>query len=100
MVVSYRMGKFSYKLLSSMVKVPYVSLPNLLADEALVPELLQDDATVGNLTEAVLHFFEKPDEVTELKQRFTAIHRSLQYGGNETAAKALAQLIQNKTNSI
>lgn len=94
MVVSYRMGKYSYKLISSLVKVPYVSLPNLLADEPLVPELLQDDATVDNLREAVLGLFQQPDHVAELKRRFTSIHESLQYGGNETAAKALVQLIE------
>lgn len=94
MVVSYRMGKYSYKLISKMVKVPYVSLPNLLADEMLVPELLQDDATVENLREAVLNLFDQPETVATLKQRFTTIHQSLQYGGNKTAAKALVQLIQ------
>lgn len=94
MVVSYRMGKYTYKLLSKMVKVPYVSLPNLLADEMLVPELLQDDATVENLRAAVLDFFQQPDRVAELKQRFISIHKSLQHGGNETAAKALVQLIE------
>ena len=77
-----------------MVKVPYVSLPNLLADEMLVPELLQDDATVENLREAVLNLFDQPETVATLKQRFTTIHQSLQYGGNKTAAKALVQLIQ------
>lgn len=95
MVVSYRMGKYSFKLISKMVKVPYVSLPNLLANEALVPELLQDDATVNNLTNAVLNYFEHPDSVAELKDRFTVLHRSLQHGGNETAANALVRLIQH-----
>lgn len=94
MVVSYRMGKYTYKLLSKMVKVPYVSLPNLLADEMLVPELLQDNATVENLRVAVLNLFQQPGHVAELKQRFTSIHKSLQHGGNETAAKALVKLIE------
>jgi lipid A disaccharide synthetase len=36
-----------------MVKSPYVSLPNLLAQRLLVPELLQDDATVEALAQTL-----------------------------------------------
>ena len=94
MVVSYRLGKLTFALISRMVKVSYVALPNLLADEPLVPELLEDKATVENISEAVLNFFQQPEKVVELQKRFTAIHKSLQYGGSETAAKALVQLIE------
>ncbi|CAN0604431.1 unnamed protein product, partial [Ectocarpus sp. 12 AP-2014] len=45
MVVGYRLSNFSYALVSRLVKVPHVALPNLLAGKPLVPELLQDDAT-------------------------------------------------------
>lgn len=94
MVVSYRLGKLTFALISRMVKVSYVALPNLLADEPLVPELLEDKATVENISEAVLNFFQQPEQVVGLQERFTAIHKSLQYGGSETAAKALVQLIE------
>ena len=64
-------------------------------DEPLVPELLEDKATVDNLCAAVLDFFQHPEQVEKLQQRFTDIHKSLQYGGNETAAKALVELIES-----
>ncbi|MET4759099.1 lipid-A-disaccharide synthase [Endozoicomonas sp. NE40] len=54
MVISYRMAKLSFAILSRLVKVKYVGLPNLLSDRPMVPELLQDDATVENLTNAML----------------------------------------------
>lgn len=94
MVVSYRLGKLTFALISRMVKVSYVALPNLLVDEPLVPELLEDKATVENISDAVLNFFQQPEQVAGLQERFTAIHKSLQYGGSETAAKALVQLIE------
>jgi lipid-A-disaccharide synthase len=94
MVVSYRLGKLTFALISRMVKVSYVALPNLLVDEPLVPELLEDKATVDNLCAAVLDFFQHPEQVEKLQQRFTDIHKSLQYGGSETAAKALKALIE------
>lgn len=45
MVVAYRLAPLTFWILKRMVKSPYISLPNLLAQRLLVPELLQDDAT-------------------------------------------------------
>ncbi|WP_461516478.1 lipid-A-disaccharide synthase [Porticoccus sp.] len=93
MVVSYRVGKWTYALISRMLKVDWVSLPNLLADEALVPELLQDQATVDNLVEAVKKLFLSPEHVSRLTQRFGELHQSLRHGGSDAAAEALCALI-------
>ena len=41
MVVAYRMAELTYWLAKWLVHIPYFSLPNLLAQEALVPEFLQ-----------------------------------------------------------
>lgn len=94
MVVSYKMGAYTFAIVSRMAKVSFVALPNLLAGEELVPELLQDAATVENLSEAVLAQFLNPERVTALEQRFSTLHESLRHGGSEAAADALAQLIE------
>ena len=94
MGVSYRMGKYTYAIVSRMVKVSYVALPNLLANEELVPELLQDDATVENLSEAVLKFFSEPEKVAVLENRFGELHQSLRHGGSTAAASALVTLLE------
>lgn len=52
-VVAYRMGALSWLLLSQLVRTRYVALPNILAGRALVPELLQDAASVDALADAV-----------------------------------------------
>ena len=51
MVVGYRMKPLTYFLAKHLVKTPYISLPNLLADEMLVPEMIQEDCTAEKLTE-------------------------------------------------
>lgn len=94
MVVSYRLGKWTYALVSRMLKVDYVSLPNLLANEELVPELLQEQATVDNLSEAVKGLLLDSQRVAHLKQRFTELHQGLRHGGSEAAAQALSTLIE------
>ena len=53
MVISYRMASLSWAILSRLVKTPYVGLPNVLAGEEVVPELLQHHATASQLTDAV-----------------------------------------------
>ena len=54
MVITYRMPRLSWWLMRPRAYQPYVGLPNILAGEFVVPELLQDDATPENLAEAVL----------------------------------------------
>ena len=58
MVVAYKVSPFSYWLarLLKLVKLKYFSLPNLLAGEALVPELIQHSATPARLGPAVLEY--------------------------------------------
>ncbi|HWS04069.1 MAG TPA: lipid-A-disaccharide synthase, partial [Gammaproteobacteria bacterium] len=45
MVVAYRLARLTYWLARWLVHLPYFSLPNLLAERALVPEFLQDEVT-------------------------------------------------------
>ncbi|MBU2954431.1 lipid-A-disaccharide synthase [Marinobacter sp. F3R08] len=94
MVVGYRLSGFSYALLSRLVKVPHVALPNLLARRELVPELLQDDATAENLGEAVLERLDNDDERGRLKEAFTELHHTLKQGADERAAEAISELVE------
>ena len=58
MVISYRMASLSWTILSRLVKTPYVGLPNVLAGEEVVPELLQHHATASQLADAVSRVLE------------------------------------------
>src|SRR5690606_18383450 len=51
MVITYRIGKWQYRLMKRMAYLPWVGLPNILCNEGIVPELLQDDATPENLAD-------------------------------------------------
>ena len=93
MVVGYRLSNLSYKLLSRLVKVPWVALPNLLAQQGLVPELLQDDATPEALGAAVLERMENTEEREQLQQAFTELHESLRQNADERAATAISELM-------
>ncbi|MGO1233597.1 MAG: lipid-A-disaccharide synthase [Marinobacter sp.] len=94
MVVGYRLSNFSYKLLSRLVKVPWVALPNLLAKKELVPELLQDDATPEALGAAVLERLENEHERERLHLAFSELHEALRQGADERAAAAISELLE------
>ncbi len=58
MVISYRLASLSWAILSRLVKTPHVGLPNVLAGEEVVPELLQHHATASQLADAVSRVLE------------------------------------------
>ena len=98
--MAYRLLSMSYPLGSMMVKVESVALPNLLAGEKLVPELIQDEASPERLSEAVLDFFNHSQHANDLRQRFAEIHRTLQQNSSEKAATAILKIIDQSDNTV
>ncbi len=96
MVVAYKMAPLTFKILSWLVKTPWVSLPNLLAQKMLVPELLQTDATPQKLSAAIMNYFENPEEVLALSQTFAQMHIELKRDASARAAEAVARLIKSQ----
>ena len=94
MVVGYRVGRISAAIAKLMLRVPWVSMPNLLAGEELVPEFLQNDLRPRALAEALGHWLDHPAEVATLQRRFAAMHRDLQRDASRSAADAIAELLE------
>lgn len=89
MVITYRMGKWQYRLMKRLAYLPWVGLPNILCQDSLVPELLQDDATPQKLAEALERWLNDPAACQALAERFTALHHSLRQGTADKAAGAI-----------
>ncbi|MBU2705790.1 lipid-A-disaccharide synthase [Zooshikella marina] len=92
MVVAYRVSRITHMLVSGMLKTPYVALPNLLANQLLVPELLQQQATPEHLAVAILKALH-PQTASKLHDTFRQIHQQLRCNASERAADAVAKLI-------
>lgn len=91
MVVAYRMAALSWALVSRMATTRFVALPNILAGEAVVPELLQDAAEPEALAAAV-------DELLRVggaaqQGQFAEIHKSLRCDFAQRSADALLELL-------
>jgi len=95
MVIGHRISGLTHAIVRGLglLKTRFVSLPNVLAGEELVPELLQDDCTADNLADAVLRWFEEPEAVAALRPRFRAIHETLRQDASARAADAVAELL-------
>lgn len=94
MVVGHRISALTYRIVTTlgMLKSPFVSLPNVLAGEALIPELLQDQCTPERLHDALHHWFVDATAVAALQPRFHAIHQQLRCDASQRAADAIAEL--------
>lgn len=95
MVVGHRISPTTYRIVTrlGLLKSRYVSLPNVLADAPLIPELLQHDCIPEKLAAACLRWFGQPQTVDALLPRFEDIHRQLRCDASARAAEAVAELI-------
>ncbi len=94
MVVAYRMNALTYQLAKRLVKLPYISLPNLLLGEKCVPEFIQDEVNLKNLSQALLLQLEDVEGRKVQTQRFMNIHRTLRCDASMTSAKEIAGIIR------
>lgn len=92
MVISYRVSRLTYRLMWRQRRLPYVGLPNILAQEFIVPELLQDAATPERLAAAVTKLLESPDAMRGLEEKFSAMHLALRQGSADKAADLILSI--------
>jgi lipid-A-disaccharide synthase len=95
MVITYRVSAISAWLMRRKGRgyLPYIGLPNILAGEFIVPELLQEDATPENLAQAILNWYREDRLREKLQARYTAIHQSLRQNSGEKIRQALVPYI-------
>lgn len=101
MVISYVLSPWMRRLMawkSGQAKpyLPWVGLPNVLANESLVPELLQDDATPGALFHAMNSLTQDPVRCQYIVERFITMHETLRCDTPTRVAEAIAGLFNDK----
>lgn len=92
MVVAYRWHPLTHAIISRMVRTPFIALPNLLAEQALVPELLQEQASPERLAANVMSVMSQENERI-LLEKFTEIHHVLDRNSDHLAAQEVLKLI-------
>jgi len=99
LVVVYRLAAATYLLakLLALVKSRFIALPNILAGEALVPELIQGEATGPRMAREASRWLRNEPSRRLLGSRFEALHRELRCNAAHKAALAIAGLLRKKT---
>lgn len=93
MVISYRMHAASWQVLRLMAYQPWVGLPNIMAREFLVPELLQGRATPHGLASALWVQLSSDQNRQRLRRRFIDLHHDLMRNTASESAHAVMQLL-------
>ena len=90
-VTVYKTGWLSFKIIKPLLNIKYFSLPNLLANKQLLPELLQDEVTPENIHTTFMSLFGQDKD--KYLQEFKKIHISLMAGGSDLAAKQIKEML-------
>ena len=94
MVVAYRMPAVSSLIMLKKGRIPYVSLPNILAGRIVVPEFLQYYAQPGFMAESLAAQLDPARQET-LRGIFSAMHESLRRDTPALAAEVIAGLARS-----
>ena len=93
MVIAYKVLAASYHIMKHMAYQPWIGLPNILARETVVPELIQHAATPETLADAMWQQLSDAPHRLQLVQRFTDMHYSLLRNSAQESAAAVLKVI-------
>ncbi len=92
MVIAHKLGFITYQIASALVHVKWIGLPNLLANEKIVPEYIQNDAKPYVLCAALMDYLDHPEKIKSTEDKFTEIHKAIRCDASREAAKAVKEL--------
>ncbi|MBD3880176.1 lipid-A-disaccharide synthase [Phormidium tenue FACHB-886] len=98
-VVIYRLSPLTAWIAKHLLKfsAPFVSPPNLVLMEPIVPELLQDEATPDRITEAALEILLNPDRHQTMLMQYVRMRQQLgEVGVCDRAAQEVLQLQRSR----
>ncbi|MGS0740313.1 lipid-A-disaccharide synthase [Glaciimonas sp. GG7] len=96
MVIAYKMMRATWEILRHMSYQPWIGLPNILAREFLVPELLQNAATPQALADALWAQLQDVPHQVKLRERFAEMHHALLRDTANESAQVILKIIEQR----
>ena len=93
MVTFYKLHWLTYRIAKLLVKIPYFSLPNIIAGKKVIQELIQSDAIPENLAAEIEKLMDIEAAQIQVMQHIT-MHKQLLSGNSEDPVKAVLALVQ------
>ena len=92
MVVGYRLAPLSYHIIRPMIAIPRIALPNILAADSLVPELIQNALTPCAISAALAAWLDDAPRRERYVARARGLHETLRVGAAARAAQAVFEM--------
>ena len=96
MVVTYRLGPVTYRIVKALKQPGFVALPNILSGRELVPELLQHEAEPAKLAAALRAEMARAEREADYFDEFERQRSRLRRGASEQAACAVLSLVSGR----
>ncbi|MCF6775720.1 lipid-A-disaccharide synthase [Thiotrichales bacterium 19X7-9] len=93
MVMAYKLSPITFLFARMLVKIRMFSLPNILAGEMIIPELIQSDATAPKLADEMIQLIEDKSYQRKLIQIFTELHKQLKQDSDMLALEEVKYLL-------
>jgi len=99
MIVTYKLSWLTHLLVKLLAKIPYASLPNILAGKIIVPEYLQSECTAENLSSELNSLLSSEVRLEKMKMELSGLSLQLRKGADHQAAKAVIELLEGEVNA-
>ncbi len=93
MVIVYKVNSLTWMIGKQVFTIGHIGLPNIVAGDRIVPELLQDEFTPRNLAEKTHHYLANPEAYQRMREDLDAVRNKLGgVGASENAARAVLKV--------
>lgn len=97
MVIIYRASAITAFIGRRVLKIPHIGLVNIVAQEEVVPELLQEQASGEQIAHRALNILENPEVMALVKNKMANVREKIGGpGASRRAAEAMAELLAEK----
>ena len=95
MVIVYKLSALTYGLGRLLVNIDFIGLPNIIANQGIVKELIQHEASAENMAREVLAIFRNKQYRAEMCKSLLAVKQQLgEGGGSNTMAKLALEILK------
>ena len=98
MVIAYRTHWLNYQIAKKLVTISHIGLPNLIAGEGLIVELIQDEVTAENIYFNLKALLNADTKSKVLENKFIDMHKQLRQDASKKAASAILSMLGLENN--